>query len=536
MNDRVLSPAHSVADPHLMVAFDTLMVPRWLESRLGDSPPAGVSLFREWNLENPNQTAELTSTLQKLNSGPHPLLVAVDQEGGQLLGLKGSTPFAGNMAVGAVGDSDLAYRVAYAMGSELAAVGINVNYAPAVDIATQPSNPSLGIRSFGDVAQAVADLGAATVRGFEAAGVRSSVKHYPGKGEAVVDPHYELPVLNLSRERLDGVELVPFREALSAGARIVMVGHYVVPALTGSNDLPISVSVPGIEGSLRGEMDFDGLVITDALDMGALDQGESQVVEVIAMMRAGVDLLLCMPDLALQQRVRMAVELGVSRGLIADATLNDSKSRIERIRSELTIVEPDPSVVANGEHARLAEELAARSVTLVRNDAQMLPLEASNQQQILVLEPEPSDVTPADTTSRYPPLMAAALGRFHPNVVELIYPQRPQRSDVAGAVSMAAESDLIIIGTVVVGDEQAALVRALQSTRIPVVTVALRTPFDLAAYPSSQTHICTYSSHGPSMSALASAIFGKQPFRGRLPAAIPGLFKAGHGLISDANT
>ena len=536
MTEPAPNPANGVADPHLMVAFDSPFVPKWLETRLVESPPAGVSLFREWNVHSPDQTAELIASLQRLNTDVHPLLVAIDQEGGQLLGLTGSTPFAGNMAVGAAGDTDLAYRVANAMGTELAAVGINVNYAPAVDVATEPSNPSLGVRSFGDVAQSVAALGAATVRGLEDSGVRSSVKHYPGKGEAVVDPHYALPILDMDRARLDEVELPPIRNALEAGAQLVMVGHYVVPALTGSDELPISVSAQGIDGFLREELGFEGLVVTDALDMGALNQGESQVIDVIAMMNAGVDLLLCMPDMVLQQRVRKAVELGVSRGLIASSTLEKSKSRINTIRSELTVSEPDPSVVANSEHLRLADELAAHSVTLVRDDTHLLPLEPSNERRILCFEPEPSDVTPADTTSRYAPAMAASIRRLHPRVDEIIYPQRPGRDDIAAAVSRAHEADLVIVGTVVAGVEQGALVDSLLATGTPVITVALRTPFDLAAYPSAGTHICTYSGHVPSMTAMASAVFGKRSFVGRLPAAVPGLYQTGHGLTPDADT
>ena len=153
----------SVADPHLMLAFEGTEVPDWLRNRLEESPPAGVTLFREWNMTSPDQVAELTSALQDANSSPLPLLIAVDQEGGQLIGLTGSTEFAGNMAIGATGDVDLASQVAVAMGRELAAVGINVNYAPVADVATRADNPSLGIRSFGDDPELVARLVGAMV-------------------------------------------------------------------------------------------------------------------------------------------------------------------------------------------------------------------------------------------------------------------------------------------------------------------------------------------------------------------------------------
>ena len=179
----------NVADAHLMLAFEGTEVPDWLRKRLEDSPPAGVSLFREWNMTSPGQVAELTYALQEANSSPLPLLIAVDQEGGQLIGLAGSTEFAGNMAIGAAGDLDLATEVAAAMGTELAAVGINVNYAPVADVASRALNPSLGIRSFGDDPEQVARLTHAMVTGFTSTGVLATLKHFPGSGEADVDPH-----------------------------------------------------------------------------------------------------------------------------------------------------------------------------------------------------------------------------------------------------------------------------------------------------------------------------------------------------------
>ncbi len=323
----------SVADPHLMLAFEGTEVPDWLRQRLEESPPAGVTLFREWNMTSPGQVAELTSALQDANSSPLPLLIAVDQEGGQLIGLTGSTEFAGNMAIGATGDVDLASQVAVAMGRELAAVGINVNYAPVADVASRADNPSLGIRSFGDDPEQVARLTGAMVTGYSSTGVHATLKHFPGSGEAAVDPHYELPRLDLDRDRLEEVELRPFQAGIAAGAELLMVAHQVVPALTGSPDVSICASEAGINGFVRSELGFDGLVISDALDMGALDQGPAQVVEIIAMMRAGTDLLLCMPDPGLQERVRMAVERGHSRGLIADDMLKPAIARVERLRS-----------------------------------------------------------------------------------------------------------------------------------------------------------------------------------------------------------
>ena len=513
-----------------MLAFDGTEVPSWLSKRLSESEPAGVTLFREWNMASPGQTAELTARLQSINSAGLPLLIAADQEGGQLLGITGSTPFSGNMALGATGDHDLVLRVTQAMGREMRAVGVNVNYAPCADVASQAGNPSLGIRSFGDDPVMVATMTAAAVEGFISAGVLPTVKHFPGKGEAMVDPHYHLPLLDLDRERLETVELAPFKAAFQAGARLVMIGHYVVPAITDSREIPIAATEKGMDGFLRAEMGYQGVIITDALDMGALDQGPSQVVEIIAMMRAGVDLLLCMPDSDLQERVRIALDKGFSRGLIPEATLATSRSRIAALRSSLMISDGDPDSVGSAEHQHLASELALRSITLVRDDPGLLPWQPASDTRVLSLEPQPSNVTPADTTALYKPALATALRSHHPLVTEIIYPHNPEQNDIAAAVEAANAHDLVVVGTVTATPGQAALVEALLASGKPVVTVALRTPFDLAQYPGAGTHICTYSSHQPSMDALAAAIFGQAGFPGRLPAAIPDLYPTGHGL------
>ncbi len=520
----------NVADPHLMLAFEGTEVPRWLRKQLEESPAAGVSLFREWNMDSPQQVAELTADLQAASSSNLPLIIAVDQEGGQLLGLAGSTPFAGNMALGAAGDPALAAEVAEAMGAELAAVGVNVSYSPVADVATRADNPGLGIRSFGDDPSQVAELTAAMVEGFSRGGVLPTLKHFPGMGEASVDPHYRLPVLDLGRERLETVELPPFRAGIMAGAKLLMVAHEVVPALTDSAEVPVCASEKAIDGFVRGELGFDAIVITDALDMRALDQGPAQVVEIIAMMRSGTDLLLCMPDADLQERTRVAVERGHSRGLIPGPKLEESRARIERVRASLHLGEARPETVASAQHLALANRLAAASITLVRDEQGLLPIRPDPDLRILALEPEPALVTLADTTTFYPPELAAALGARHGNVDGLVYPHRPEVNDISAAIGQALDHDLVIVGTVSATPGQARMVQGLLATGKPVVTVALRTPYDLASYPTAGTHVCTYSGHRPTLDALSSALLGHAPFLGRLPVAIPGLYPRGHGM------
>lgn len=512
---------------HLMLAFEGSAVPAWLEELLATTPPAGVTLFRELNLESPSQTADLVDALQSMNSADAPLLIAIDQEGGQLQGLVGSTPFAGNMALGAADDIGLTRRVTAAMGAELAAVGINLNYAPVADIASRPRNPSLGVRSFGEGPARVAAHVAASVSGYRDAGVLCTLKHFPGKGEAQVDPHYELPRMDLDLGRLETVELAPFVAGIGAGADLVMTGHYGVPALTGSKTTPVSMSRQAIDGHIRGRMGFDGLVITDALDMGALAQGPEQVDDIIASLQGGTDLLLVMADDALRERARLAVERGAESGAIDTVTLTSSRRRIEKARRGLTTGTPDPNPV--GSHHELAHELARSALTLVKDEKDILPLRLDTNSRVLVLEPEPTNVTPADTTALYTPSLAESMRSRHGSVSGVVYAHDPSPSEIAGIVRLAEDADVVIIGTVNATEGQAGLVEAISRLGTPTVTIAMREPQDLPTYPAVTTHICTYGSHRPSTDAVVDAMFGHAGFPGRLPVSIPGLYPIGHG-------
>src|SRR5438093_548301 len=188
----------------LMVGFAGTELPATMAASIAERPPAGVTLFRGHNVASAAQVRSLTATIQAAApQRSRPLLIAADQEGGQLIGLgDDSTPFAGAMALGAAGDIELAERVGRAIGRELRAVGVNVNYSPVCDLATNPDNPGLGIRSFGDDPDAVAALAAATVRGLQAEGVAATAKHFPGKGDAAVDTHHHLAVVTRSADEL----------------------------------------------------------------------------------------------------------------------------------------------------------------------------------------------------------------------------------------------------------------------------------------------------------------------------------------------
>lgn len=529
-------PAEELALGRVMLAFDGLEVPADVAARLREAPAAGVTLFRFSNVDTPGQVRELTAALQLAAGGARPLLIAADQEGGQLNGLgDGLTPFAGNMALGAAGDPALTERVARAVGRELRAMGVTVDYAPDCDLATNPRNPAVGIRSFGDEPRRVGEHVAAFVRGLQASGVAAGLKHFPGLGGVVDDTHHRLAVLDATPAELDARELVPFRAGIAAGARVVMSAHLAVPRLTGDPDRPATLSRAVMTGLLRERLGFDGVSITDALNMEAIPQGEGQVDAVLGALEAGIDLLLTAPDAAARNRIERGLVAAATRGALDARLARRSAERLRELAGWLAGFEqPDLSLIGSSEHRALAAELAARSITLVRDDQGRIPLRPAPGERIAAIMPVPTDQTPADTSSTVPAGLAGALRRHHGAVDEFVVGHAPADGEIAAVRAAVAGHAIVVVGTTaaVLEPRQAALVDALLAGDAgrPVVTVALRTPFDLAAYPGSRAHLSCYGILEPTLDALAGVLYGWAPAGGRLPAAIPGLHPTGHGL------
>lgn len=503
--------------------------------------PAGFTLFRPFNVDRPAQVRELCRALQQaaVEAGLPPLLIAADQEGGQLMAIgEGVTPLPGNMALGAAGSIELSERAGEVLGRELAALGVNVNYAPSCDVNVNPQNPVIGIRSFGEDPQAVAGLAAAMIAGIQGSGVAAAAKHFPGHGDTANDSHDGIPVVPHTMERLRAVELPPFAAAIQAGVRLVMTAHLSLPAFDEPVGLPATLSPAILTGLLRTELGFRGVTITDALDMNAIQQGEGLGEAAIQAAAAGADLLLLTTDPADHQRVYERLLQAVTTGSSAQMTLSlaqvqASAGRVLALKQWLASQPPPPEleVVGCAAHQAVADEIAARSLTLVRDHTGLLPLRLGSGQRLAVVIPRPVDLTPADTSSYVAPSLAQALRAFHPQVEEIIIPHQPGDQEVAAVIEKIRGCGAVLVGCLnaFAQPAQAALVRAVFQTGIPTVVAALRLPYDLAAFPEVGTYLCTYSLLEPSMHALARVLFGKATPRGRLPVSIPGLYPIGHG-------
>jgi beta-N-acetylhexosaminidase len=518
----------------LLPAFEGHDPPAWLLRRIAAGQSHGTTLFLRANTESAAQLAELADALHAADPGGLPLLIGADQEGGQLVGLgHGTTRFPGAMALGAAGDEGLTEEVARATADELRALGITVCYAPVCDLALTPANVSLGTRAFGSDPAAVGRQAAAHVRGLMAGGIAAAAKHFPGFGAVGSDPHYHLGVVDADRDELDARELAPFRAALDAGAGMVMSAHVALPAVTGDRGLPGTVSRAVMHGLLREDLGFGGVSITDAMDMKAVAQGSAGIVDSIMALRAGVDLLLMTPDRAEQRRLEAGLRQAALRGLIPAGGIRASRTRIMRLRRWLAGFERPPVQVVRGEsHGSLAHRAAAAAITLVRDEAGLLPLRMGQGDRIVVVTPTPRDLTPADSSVDEPLALAEAVRRSHADVRDVRVAARPTSAEIGAAREAVSGARLAVVVTLAanVQPEQAQLVEAVLATGTPTVTVAMRTPYDLADYPAAVTHLCTYSIVPASVDALADALFGRVPVRGRLPVEIPGLYPRGHGM------
>jgi len=498
--------------------------------------PGGITLFRSHNLDNPEQIRELTASLQKLahEFGLPGLLIATDQEGGQLMAVGAGTQLPGNMALGATGSVELSRQAGEVLGREMAALGINVDYAPCADVNINPQNPVVGTRSFGEDPQKVAELAAAMLTGIQSQGVAAVAKHFPGHGDTASDSHHGLPTVPHSLDRLRKVEFLPFKAAIQAGVKIIMTAHLAIPAVDGPDAPPATLSSNILKKVLREELKFDGLIITDAMDMHAIRQGKFLGEDALRAVNAGDDLLLLTTDPADQERVHKALTLTAKQGGLDSAQVMDSANRILALKEWLFshTEQPDLSVINCREHQEVANEIAEQSITLVRDQANLLPIRLEADQRLAVVIPKPENLTPADTSSYIVPALAESLRAYHPNVDELSVSSTPTETEISALLGLLKNYPLVIVGTINAAQQagQQTMVRETLKVGIPTIVAALRLPYDLASFPEAPTYVCAYSILEPSMRALAKALCGHLEFKGHLPVSIPGLYERGYGI------
>ncbi|GAA1987330.1 glycoside hydrolase family 3 protein [Catenulispora subtropica] len=354
------------ADATVFPGFSGTAVPDWLRRRIAEGV-RGVVLYHD-NMAGPEALARLTAGLRAERAD---LLIALDEEGGDVtrLHLAEGSPWPGNLALGAAGDPELTREVAHSIGTTLAGLGVNVDLAPVVDVNTAAGNPVIGTRSFGAEPESVAAHGAAYVRGLQATGVAGCAKHFPGHGSTVVDSHHDLPVVAEDREAFEAVALPPFRAAIEAGVAAVMTAHIRLPAY---DDVPATISRAVLTGLLREQLGFDGLVITDSLEMHAVCDRYGIAGTAVRALAAGADAL-CVGTHRGEARARMLREeitAAVRRGELTEERLTQAARRVEVLAERFAPGRSSGSI--DGAPDRSSLTAARRALT----SADLVPLTA----------------------------------------------------------------------------------------------------------------------------------------------------------------
>jgi len=488
---------------------------------------------------SPYDIAAKLNTLQRRSKLP--LLVSADLEWGAAMRVVGATAFPYIMAAGATGDDRDAYTYGRIAAIEGRAVGIHVNFAPDADVNSNPLNPIINTRSFGEDPHAVARLVRAYVRGLQDNGMLATLKHFPGHGDTDADSHIGLPTIRADFARLDSVELVPFRAGIDAGASIVMSAHIAFPALTG--DTPATLSPAMLTGVLRDSLKFKGLVVTDALQMGAIVAKYGAGEAAVRAFEAGSDLLLMPadPDSAISSMLQ-----ALASGRITQARLDASVRRMLEIKRGLGLFErrtvPLDSIariVGAKTNQDIADGIAQRALTLVRDTTGIVVRLRANRSRMAIIAY--GDELNSYVGQRMLELMRAGgdtVGFFR------LWPMSGAASyDSARVVINRAPTVIFAMnvrpiaakGAIALPDSLARLISVTDSLK-PTVLVSLGSPYLLNQTPTVKSYLIAWSGVRPAERAAARALLGWSPIRGKLPIRIPPAYQIGAGLVVSDST
>ncbi|WP_257347881.1 beta-N-acetylhexosaminidase [Pseudalkalibacillus decolorationis] len=502
----------------------TTMQPE-IKKMIDDFTPGGIILFRE-NVESRQQVKLLNSKLQEQSKLP--LMISIDQEGGLVTRLPYFPDLQGNMALGATGNNNLASKTGEILGEELRNLGIHIDFAPSVDMNINPLNPVIGIRSFGDDPKQVGEMGTAFMKGLNEAGVIAVAKHFPGHGGVDSDSHYVLPVHPKSLEELRNSELKPFQTMINEGVQGIMTAHITFPEIETTQldsqkdglpvHLPATLSPRMINDILRDEMNYKGLVFTDAMNMKAISEHFGSGEAAVRAILAGADVIV-MPD---QLKVAYDALLeAVKSERITEERLNESVVRILKAKQQFVSVETEDGQKSTTieKAIQLEKTVAEQSVTLLKNE-QVLPLEEDFEGSIAIIS----------SSKKLLDSMKNALWEHHYQF-ELIHIDSFKNQNgelVEEQTRKLKRSNLTIFVTdsaTIVGDSKNAwelisLKKAMNDSQQTILVMA-RNPYDLTVLPEIDAAIAQYSAATASFQVTADVIFGKQEALGTLPVKLP---------------
>ena len=517
-------------------------------------PVEGSQLF----MSEPLEAAALTNRLQR--DSKYPLIFAADFERGLSMRLEGATAFPAAMAFGAAGDKNLARQFGRISAQESRAIGVQWNWFPIADVNSNPANPIIDTRSFGEDPALVSEMVAAYIEGARSEGLLTTAKHFPGHGDTDTDSHLTLARVPASMDRLNAVELVPFRSAIAAGVDSVMVGHLIVPAVEPDPNRPASVSAHVIKDLLQGQLGFHGLVVTDGLDMAGLthvftgSEAEISSEAAVEAVEAGEDMIVIPGDLG---GAYNGLLTAVRKGKISEARIDKSVLKILRMKASVGLdrnrfvnLARVQDEIAKPENVALAQTVADRAVTLVEDNGKLIPLAAQPGRPasrivavIFSDRPRGSDGGRAFASELRKRAPGATVFYVDPSNSRYVFDSALAAVRDAGSVIAVAESvpnprrttEGRAGGSVGLNAEPMQLLTEMvKTTGAKTIVVAFGNPYTGGSIAGIQTYVCTYSNTVVSASSLARALFGEIPIHGRLPVSIPNLALRGTGLDREA--
>jgi beta-N-acetylhexosaminidase len=502
-------------------------------------------------LGQPLAAASIINRLQAMSSVP--LLNTSDFETGVGFRIAGATAFPRQMAMGALppGDDVRLVREAKITAAEARAIGVQVNFAPLADVNNNPRNPVINTRSYGEDPARVASLVAAYLAGARDGGMIATIKHFPGHGDTDVDSHIGLPVITFDRARLDAVELVPFRKGIEAGAQAVMAAHIELPALDAAPATPATFSKPILEELLRHELGFHGLTYTDSMSMDAVARLVPPDEGAVRAFLAGADQILHSPD---PGAAFSGLKKAVESGRVPRARLDESVTRILRAKAFAGLNKPHaidldrvPALVGTRAHLALAQEAAARSITLVKDDRHQVPLTVPRDTPVLYVSivdypsgwqiAAPSRTFSPELKKRWPQTTAIEVSDHTPvSDLDMVRAMAPRYSAIVASVFVRATSGS---GRLDLAPELVRLLKDLAAetarTNTPFITTFFGNPYTASFVPELPAILLTYDLYDLPELAAVRAIAGEAAIVGRLPISLSGLYAAGHGLDRPAN-
>ena len=489
---------------------------------LREIAPGGVILFSR-NIQNRDQVKNLIKEIK--NEVTPPPLLAIDHEGGLIVRFfREVTIMPGNMALGAVGSSELAYQQGTLTAQEIKSIGFDINLAPVVDVATNSDNPGITIRSLGSDPKNVAELAVGLIRGTQSSSVGAVVKHFPGKGEASKDAHFDLPRVNLSWNEMKNIHLIPFRECIKSGVKGVMSSHVIYSSLPGGDKMPATFSQKLITGYLRETLGFNGVIFSDDLEMGAITKFFPFEEAVVKTLQAGHDMLLICSDYEKQRSAFRTLLKACEHDKNILVGMEASVKRIQRLRNFCHAHQyhdfPNTALTS----ATLAKKVAEQSITLIRGQAPV-PINPDRVNTFYLIIPDLSKLESIEDGFEVGEnnfILKTLHNRFSGAIKTDFVSLDPTQKEVAEVAEGAQRADLILafIFNAKFYPGQRMLLEKLKAHSGNTIFILLRNPFDLQYLNTGQTTLITYGYRKVQIEALIKVLAGDIPALGKLPVRV----------------